>query len=239
MDCVDGKTGLCFPILSAWIADHAEHAALDGIGSKSCPKCEDPSVELGGNWRKIYQSLDCTLYWEKAREQDSEEAGIAEYFQQVGVKIGRNVFTELYRVNPVDLHKPDHLHNIYLGLFKRMIGWVEGFLKKHKWQEAFDDSWKEIPPYPRFPVPNKAYCEVTQWQEKEMRKPRSMHFSRIGVRIAKSGQFSGSGFEYRVEMCWCTSSFLPNNSISQSYTGYTCLYRKVPADISPEARNLS
>ena len=40
MDCADGKTRHCFPILSAWIADHAEHAALQGIASKSCPKCE-------------------------------------------------------------------------------------------------------------------------------------------------------------------------------------------------------
>ena len=52
-DCADGKTRLCFPILSAWIADHAEHAALHGIGSQSCPKCEVPSRELGGNPRKI------------------------------------------------------------------------------------------------------------------------------------------------------------------------------------------
>ena len=35
MDCVDGKTHRCIPILSAWMADHAEHAALHGIGSKS------------------------------------------------------------------------------------------------------------------------------------------------------------------------------------------------------------
>jgi len=43
MDCPDGKTRLCFPIWSAWIADHPEHAALHGIGSKSCPKSEVPS----------------------------------------------------------------------------------------------------------------------------------------------------------------------------------------------------
>jgi len=35
MDCADGKTLFCFPMLSARIADHAEHAALQGIGSKS------------------------------------------------------------------------------------------------------------------------------------------------------------------------------------------------------------
>ena len=58
MDCADGKTRLCFPILSAWIADHAEHAALHGIGSKSCPKCEVLSKKLGGNPRKIYEARD-------------------------------------------------------------------------------------------------------------------------------------------------------------------------------------
>jgi len=47
--------------------------------------------------------------------------------------------------------------------------WVEGFLKKHKRQQAFDDAWKEIPPYPGFSVPKKAYSEITQWQGNEMR----------------------------------------------------------------------
>ena len=46
---------------------------------------------------------------------------------------------------------------------------VEGFLKKHKRQQEFDDSWKEIPPYPGFSQPKKAYREVTQRHGKEMR----------------------------------------------------------------------
>jgi len=43
-----------------------------------------------------------------------------------------------------------------------MIERVEGFLKKHKRQEAFDDAWKEIPPDPGFSVAKKAYREITQ-----------------------------------------------------------------------------
>ena len=85
------------------------------------------------------------------------------------MKIGRNVFAELCRVNPADLDKPDLLHNINLSRFKHMMEWVEGFLKKHKRQQAFDNAWKELPPYPRFSVPKRAYHEVTQWQGKEMR----------------------------------------------------------------------
>jgi len=170
MDCADGKTGFCFPILSASITDHAEHAALQGIGSKSCPKCEVPCEELGGDPRRIYEIRDYMRYREKALwHEPAEAAGIAEYFQRLGVKIGNNVFIGLDRVSPADLHKSDLLHNIYLGLFKHMMEWVEGFLKKDKRQPAFDDAWKEIPPYPRFSVPKKADREITQWQENEMR----------------------------------------------------------------------
>ena len=86
MHCADGKTRLCFPILSACIADHAEHAALQGIGSKSCPKCEVRCEELGGNPRRMYETRDYRLYREKAmRHEPAEVAGIAKYFQRLGM----------------------------------------------------------------------------------------------------------------------------------------------------------
>jgi len=118
----------------------------------------------------MYETCDYMLYREKAlRPELAEAAGIAAYFQRFGVKIGNNVFTGLDRVSPEDLNKADLLHNIYLGLFKHMMEWVEGLLKKHKRQQAFNDAWKAIPPYPGFSVPKKAYREITQWQGKEMR----------------------------------------------------------------------
>ena len=79
MDSADGKTRLCFLILSAWIADHAEYAALQGIGCKSCPKREGPCKEPGGNPRRMYESRDYMLYREQAlRHEPAEAAGIAE-----------------------------------------------------------------------------------------------------------------------------------------------------------------
>jgi len=79
MDCQDGKTPLCFPILSAWIADHAEHATLHGIGSRSCPRCEVSCKELGENPQKMYEVRAYTCYREKALEhQPGEAAAIAQ-----------------------------------------------------------------------------------------------------------------------------------------------------------------
>jgi len=120
--------------------------------------------------RRGYETCDYMRYREKALwHEPAEAAGIAEYFQRLGVKKGNNVFIGLDQVSPADLHKPDRLHNIYLGLFKHMMEWVEGCLKKHKRLQAVDDAWKEIPPYPGFSVPKKAYREITKWQGKEMR----------------------------------------------------------------------
>ena len=171
MDCADGKTRICCPILSAWIADHVKHAALHGIGSKSCPKYEVLCKALCGNPLKMYETRNYILYRQKALSHEpGQVARIVEYFQQVGLKIGNNALARRERVNPADLHKLDLLHNIYFGPFKHIVKWVVGFLQKHKLDPAFDDAWKEIPPYPRLSVSKKAYREVTQWQGKEMRR---------------------------------------------------------------------
>ena len=82
MSCGDGKTPLCFPILSAWIVDHAENATLYGIGSRLCLRSKVPCKELGENLPQMYEVCDYTQYGEKALEHGpEEEATIAEYFQ--------------------------------------------------------------------------------------------------------------------------------------------------------------
>ena len=122
MDCADGKTCLCFPILSTWIGDHAEHTILNGISSNSCPQCEVPVTELGQNPRNIYEPRNYAHYAQKAWEYEkTQDTHIADYFHQIGMKIDRKVFSGLYRVNPADLHKPGLLHNIYLRHFKHMM----------------------------------------------------------------------------------------------------------------------
>jgi len=83
--------------------------------------------------------------------------------------IGQNIFHRLDRVSASDLYKPDMHHTIYLGLFKHLMDWIEGFLKKKVRPQAFYDVWKTLPPYPGFLVSKKADREVTQWQGKERR----------------------------------------------------------------------
>ena len=80
--------------------------------------------------------------------------------------MGPGVFHGLYGISAPDLHVPDLLHTIYLALFKHMIDWIQGFLKKHGRLQAFDDPWKTLPPYPGFFVPKKPTGRLHSGKEK-------------------------------------------------------------------------
>ena len=68
-----------------------------------------------------------------------------------------------------------------------MMDWIQGFLKKHRRLEAFDEVWKALPPYPGLLVPRKAYPEVTQWQGKEMQNLGRCVLGVLGVALRLPG----------------------------------------------------
>ena len=49
------------------------------------------------------------------------------------------------------------------------MDWLLPFLEDMGRLEAFDNIWKNVPPYTSFTHPTKAYRQVTQWNGKEMR----------------------------------------------------------------------
>ena len=63
---------------------------------------------------------------------DSDDADDADVtFDTLKINMGLGVFHGLYPVSAPDLHVPDLLRTIYLRLFKNMMDWIQGFLKKH------------------------------------------------------------------------------------------------------------
>jgi len=113
-----------------------------------------------------HRARDYTRYERCERESASDDS--CTIFETLGIDLGKNVFPWLHRVLAPGLHKPDLLHTLYLGLFKHLMDWISGFLKKHAQLQVFDDTWEALLPYPGFFVPKKAYREVTQWQGKQM-----------------------------------------------------------------------
>lgn len=172
--CADGFERLCYPILCAWIADHPEHAALLNINNHACPRCEVDFKGLGGLQQGALRIQERYMEMAERYKMDTSDNTPVEYLVSKCIKTMYNAFWALPRVNVYDLHKPDILHNLYLGLLKHMMGWVQLFLKKHKRLEEFDQAWASVGPYPGLAVPNKSYRATTQWQGKEMR-----HLGRI------------------------------------------------------------
>ncbi|KAF8536975.1 hypothetical protein BDD12DRAFT_704588, partial [Trichophaea hybrida] len=72
-------------------------------------------------------------------------------------------------VDPYELHQPDNLHVIYLGMFKHLMEWIEEFLHRYQRRTEFDLVWQTIPSYPGFSHPSKPYRQITQFQGKDMR----------------------------------------------------------------------
>jgi hypothetical protein len=92
IDCADGKVRLCFPILSAWIADHMENVALHGLKTNACPKCEVPTHELGTNQR-IYRARDYTRYQRyKPANQNASSESEGDQVMCDNLGIGQNIF---------------------------------------------------------------------------------------------------------------------------------------------------
>ena len=111
--------------------------ALHGVKSNSCPKCKVLPWELGNDAK--YSARDYTEYEYCERENglqslgsDSDDANEANVtFDTLRINLGPSFFHGLYRVSAPDLHVPDLLYTIYLGLFKHLMDWIQGFLKKH------------------------------------------------------------------------------------------------------------
>ena len=180
IDSPDGKVPRCFPILSAWIADHIETVALHGIKANVCPKCEVLPGELRTE-ANSHRARDYARYEPCERESASDDSPTM--FETLSMDLEKNVFHMLHRVSPPGLHKPDLLHTLHLRLFKHLMDWILGLLKKHARLQAFDDTWKALLPYLGFFVPKKAYCEVTQWQGREMRNPGRCLLSVLAVTL--------------------------------------------------------
>ena len=172
IDSADGKVPRCFAVLSAWIADHMENVVLQGVKTNSCPKYKVLLWELGNDAK--YSARDYTEYEYYERENglqspgsDSDNADVTFDTHQINMRPG--VFHGLHRASAPDLDVPDLLHTIYLGLFKHMMDWIQGFLKKHGRLQAFDDAWQTLPPYPGFFCPKMPTGRLRSGKEKRCR----------------------------------------------------------------------
>jgi len=61
-------------------------------------------------------------------------------FETLDIDLEKNVFHGLHPVLVPGLHKTNLLHIVYLELFKHLMEWISGFLRKYASLQAFDDT---------------------------------------------------------------------------------------------------
>ncbi|KAH0611279.1 uncharacterized protein H6S33_010544 [Morchella sextelata] len=215
--CADGYERLCFPVLSGWIADQPEHSNLQNISTSACPRCEVEFHNLGSTRRSSMRNHED--YRERVQLFGENPGNLepVEYLVGRSVKTLFNAFWGMPRVNPYDLNKPDILHNIYLGMLKHMMEWIQGFLKKHHRLEEFDKAWASIAPYPGLAVPNKAYRSTTQWQGKEMRNLGRVVLGALAAALRNPGVAVRSDFAKALK---CVRSLIDFHLMAQ-YRSHT------------------
>ena len=125
MVCVDSNVWLCFPRLFCWFIDHMEYLIIHSISEDCCPSCTIPREKLGEYSEAGY--FTCSHQDYCAAYINSE----AQSLKANSVNNINNLLWSIHGLNPLDLVRADILHNILLGVFKHMMGWVEEFLEHH------------------------------------------------------------------------------------------------------------
>lgn len=159
MPCSDGQTRRIYPIMCSWLADHEEHTKLLGLKPNACPKCTTPKDEFE-------DYIDPDELEDRKRDERTDVV-----FRGMPNDEGRNLWGASLWGFPLadayELHRPDLLHNMQIGLLKYIMDWIEDFLLHYKRLDEFDKAWKSSTHYPGFMRPSKKYREVSQWTGKE------------------------------------------------------------------------
>jgi len=95
IDCRDGKVQRCFPIFSAWVADHMENVTQHGLKSNACPTCAVPARVLATNMNN-YRARDYPRYERYGydnRFPDSKSDATHVKFCSLGMNLGQNIFS--------------------------------------------------------------------------------------------------------------------------------------------------
>ena len=69
-----------------------------------------------------------------------------------------------------DLHRPDLLHTMQIGMLDHRHKWIFHFMKTHEQLNKYNAIWLFVPANHHLTPKNKSYEEVSQWNGKEIKE---------------------------------------------------------------------
>ncbi|THH14703.1 hypothetical protein EUX98_g9574 [Antrodiella citrinella] len=119
----DGIIRHCYPIFAAHVGDYPEQVLVTGVKTGQCPCCKVPADALGDHdhdygWRDFDAVLEALNI---ADDLLRKNACIA-----AGIKpIHKPYWQDLPYANPFRAITPDILHQLYQGVIKHLVSWIE------------------------------------------------------------------------------------------------------------------
>ena len=132
----------CFPILAAYAGDYPEQVLVSLVKTGMCPICPAPRDDLG-NWESILEPHNTQKIIEALNTIDKGATEFTKACANAGIKPVQCIFWK--NLPYVDIYRsitPDILHQLYQGLLKHVIGWVQAVSG-----DAEIDAWcRRLPP---------------------------------------------------------------------------------------------
>ncbi|KIK55497.1 hypothetical protein GYMLUDRAFT_175361, partial [Collybiopsis luxurians FD-317 M1] len=133
----NGETHLVWPILAAYVVDYPEQCLVTCTKYGTCPKCCQKANDLGHTMCGKDRTLSWTLgIIKKAQSNGKSPSGVHSLTMEDDIAGGN--YTPFWTDFPLcDIHDiitPDVLHQLYQGVFKHLISWVQAVMT----EEEFD-----------------------------------------------------------------------------------------------------
>ncbi|KAI0037998.1 hypothetical protein FA95DRAFT_1479531, partial [Auriscalpium vulgare] len=136
----DGVVRRCHPIFAAFVGDYPEQALVACVKNGECPKCQAGRDDLGLYQRFPPRDLATTL--RALRTVDRGPEAFVAACEEAGIKPVHHPFWEdLPHCNIFAAVTPDILHQMYQGMVKHLIQWLQGAFGA----AAIDERCKRLP----------------------------------------------------------------------------------------------
>jgi len=121
----DGSVRRCFPILATYVGNYPEQVLVSLVKTSNCPICPAPCNEID-KWESNLEPHDTQKIIDALNSIDKGAAEFTKACAETGIKPVQCVFWK--NLPFVDIYcsiTPDILHQLYQGLLKHLIAWIQ------------------------------------------------------------------------------------------------------------------
>lgn len=144
----DGAVRRVYPLLSCYVADYPEQCLVTCTKYGTCPKCQQKAENL----HLATPGEPRTQRWTRKKIDDAQKAadkgGAGVHARTMKEDIAGGNFEPFWAGFPLtDIHRclaPDVLHQLYQGILKHLVGWVQHVIG----EEELDECIRKLPPTP-------------------------------------------------------------------------------------------